>query len=253
MHRGRMADRVAQGRHWPRVTAHTADCIIVALTPRRCRYPSRMIPAQVYCRIVRFKGESGRCGTGFFVDGPRGLSLVTAAHNCSGDREEYIEFQQAWADVQPVAALLERCDAMSADLDLAVFDVPTNLRPDWYVGSVEANDDGLVWGQDCFILGYPYLMAGYANLPGTGMPMIKKAIISGLRKTEGVSYWFIDADANPGFSGGPLVFQLAGTNQYRFAGVVTGRMTAPISEDGPVAPAGFSVCIGIEYVKPSLL
>lgn len=141
---------------------------------------------------------------------------------------------------------------MSESLDLAVFDVPSNLRPDWYVGSVEASDNGLILGQDCFILGYPYLMAGAANFPGTGLPMIKKAVISGARKIDGASYWYVDADANPGFSGGPLVFRLADTDEYQFAGVVIQRMTGPLEQGGPMSPAGFSVCLGIQHVRQVL-
>lgn len=209
-----------------------------------------MIPAQVYCRVVRFKGESGLQGAGFFVDGPRGLALVTAAHNCSGDREEYVEFQQAAGDYSPVGALLERRGDIASPIDVAVYDVPENLRPQWYVGSVDPIDQGLIWGQDCFILGYPYLMAGKAFGGGSELPMIKKAIISGQVVRDQTDFWIVDTIANPGFSGGPLIFQVNGTRDYRLAGVVIQAMTGPISATDPShGPAGFSVCIGSRHIR----
>ena len=30
------------------------------------------------------------------------------------------------------------------------------MMPSWYIGSVRVTSDGLIYGQDCYILGYPY-------------------------------------------------------------------------------------------------
>lgn len=212
-----------------------------------------MIPSQVFCRIVRFTGESGRAGAGFFVDGPQGLCLVTAAHNTSRDREEYVEIQQAWGDLAPVGALLERLGDVDAPLDVAAYHVPDNLRPDWYVGSVPVSDDGLVWGQDCFILGYPFLQASDAFGMGSQLPLIKKAVISGRILRNDSEIWIIDTHANPGFSGGPLVYNANGTTEYRFAGIVIQAMTGPTVEGGDTSsPAGFTYCLASRHIESLL-
>lgn len=187
------------------------------------------------------------------MDGPDGLALVTAAHNTSGDREEYVEFQQAWGDAAPVGALLERVGDTETGHDVAVYGVPDDLRPTWYVGSLEVTDQGLVYGQDCFILGYPYLLAGDITPQGTQLPLIKKAVISGRLKRDWGDLWLVDTIANPGYSGSPLVFQVAGTREFRVAGVVIQAMTGPISEGGdPHAPAGFSLCLASRHVRDIL-
>lgn len=210
-----------------------------------------MIPAQVFCRVVRFTGESGRGGTGFLTDGPGdGLYLVTVAHNTSGDREECVEIQQAWGALAPQGALLERIGDVSSGLDLAVYSVPPNLRPTWYVGSVAVEASSLIYGQDCFILGYPFLQAGEAFGSGSQLPLIKKACISGRMVREDVTSWIVDTHANPGFSGAPLVYRVSGTQEYRIAGVVTQAMLGPTVEGGDMTtPAGFTYCLASEHIK----
>lgn len=221
-----------------------------------------MIPAQVFCRVVSVTTESGRRGTGFLTEHDGGMALITARHVCSGEPEELIDFQQAWGDAAPVRGYLDRIGLADAttDADVAAFDIPQMLRPDWFVGRVALSSDGLIWGQDCYILGYPFGLASPIGGGGQQLPIIKKGIIAGSSGTDGspggARGWYVDALANPGFSGGPLVYEVAGTDrQYAIAGVVSGSYSAPIEEPSDAnptplrAPSGLSYCTDVGHVR----
>ena len=179
--------------------------------------------------------EVGKRGTGFLFDHRGGLGLVTAAHVCSGAREEVIEFQQAYGDAGPVAGYLDRIGPIADHgADVAAFDVPESLRPSWFVGSVPLMSNGIIYGQDCYIVSYPFGLSSPIGSTGQEIPIIKRAVISGSSNDDGIRGWYVDAVANPGFSGGPLVFEIPGSpRQYGIAGVVRGALTAPLEEPHP--------------------
>jgi hypothetical protein len=219
--------------------------------------PLRLGDDYEFCRVIRFKTESNRRGTGFLFDHSEGLALITAAHLCNGDREELLEFQQAWADAAPVTAYLDRIGSLDSTGDVAAFEVPQNLWPQWFVGKVPLTSDGLVYGQDCYILGYPFDLSSAVGIQvkGHGLPIIKKGIISGSSADNDIWTWYIDVHANPGFSGGPLVIERSGSaRDFQIAGVTIGASFAPLDEPSNLNPspmpfpAGLSGCVDVKHV-----
>lgn len=213
-----------------------------------------MIPAQIFCRVVSFVSELEKPGTGFLVDHQDGLALVTAAHLSSGEPEELVTFQQAWGDAAPVTGYLDRI-GHDPVFDVAAYAVPHHLRPSWFVGEVRLDSDRLIYGQDCYLLGYPYGLATRIGLEGNRLPILRKGIIAGARNEEGQRGWYVDATALPGFSGGPLVYEVQGTNrEYAIAGVIRGTLVAPEAEptdENPEPrkiPAGISQCADSMHV-----
>ena len=90
-----------------------------------------------------------------------------------------------------------------------------------------------MFGQDVYFCGYPYGLREEANSQinrDFPFPFVRKGIISSLG--DG-SKLFIDAIGNKGFSGGPVLFQLPGSNDFRVAGVITNYLSVeePILKD----------------------
>ncbi len=64
--------------------------------------------------------------------------------------------------------------------------------------------------QDAFFLGYPFGMGTYIH-EVQAWAFVKKGIISSFGKLGGVRRIFLDGMNNPGFSGGPVVADIAGS------------------------------------------
>jgi hypothetical protein len=84
----------------------------------------------------------------------------------------------------------------------------------------ELSMNGVTYGQDVYFLGYPYDMKGNLLLHyGSDLPFVKKATISCLDK----NIIYLDGHNNPGFSGGPVVFNPHNKpNEVKIAGVISG-------------------------------
>lgn len=87
-----------------------------------------------------------------------------------------------------------------------------------------ASGVGLTYGQDVYFLGFPNVvniddtsssaMELNRNFP---MPIVKHAILSGFGNDN---HHLIDGYANPGFSGGPMIFKPSDSNDFHVAGVI---------------------------------
>ncbi|KYH45426.1 serine protease [Branchiibius sp. NY16-3462-2] len=210
-----------------------------------------MITAEIFCRVLRVQTEHGQQGTGFLFDHEDGLALITAAHLCSGEREELIGFKQTWADTVPKMGYLTRIGDLAAAGDVAAFEIPEYLWPDWLVGSVPLQSDGVAYGQDCYLLGMPTALLSPIGTDGNEVCIIRKGIIAGrdVGSRDSPATWYVDAFALPGFSGGPLVLRSVETNQYHIAGVVQGSATTLFPAGSQQAvPTGISYCTDTDHV-----
>ena len=121
-------------------------------------------------------------------------------------------------------------------------------------------------GQQVFFLGYPYgRVSGSEQITrGIPVPFVKAGILSAMI-TGDTPFFVLDAHGNPGFSGGPVVFNPSGQpDDLRVAGLVSSRprVGLPIVDDKgqpildstgkPIARVrentGFVVVIGIKNV-----
>jgi hypothetical protein len=81
---------------------------------------------------------------------------------------------------------------------------------------------------------------------------VKRGIVSGsIRGAEDEEIHVVDTIANPGFSGGPMVFIPPGSNALRIAGVVKGNITAPSVEPSADEPNPPSTTAGLSYITNS--
>jgi len=176
-----------------------------------------MITANVYNRVFFIKGED--YGTAFAIDHAGKQYLVTAKHLVGSERLQVFRFflDKIWVDVSA-----ELLGLAGGGADVAVFRVDRILCPRDL--PLEPSSNGICISQDVFFVGFPYKMwtdAGSA-LMGRPCPFVKKGILSSaFVGDDGVARLYVDALNNPGFSGGPIVFQPPGSKEFKVAGVVS--------------------------------
>jgi hypothetical protein len=203
--------------------------------------------SNVLDRVFLIKGT--RIGTSFLVDRNNKQYLLTAAHNISDICDKILIYlDDDWRDLG-----LEYVH-VSVARDVAVLRFPkAHIRH-----SVELSDAGIVFGQHVFFLGFPYAEAAHLAILGEGrlpVPFVKWGSISmmpGVRFSSGAhpenrDRLILQGVANSGFSGGPVVFNRAGTQ--RFCGmIIKSRQENMIagSFDGSIEK-GFEYSIATEF------
>jgi hypothetical protein len=201
---------------------------------------------------MRFTGETGKRGTAFLthVDGVE--VLVTAKHLCGDDRDELVTVQHPWTEGgTPMQLMVTRVGALDAVGDVAAF----WLDPGTFAGvagEVPLDSEGFFYTQDAFILGYPYNLSFQLGGGPQELPLVKRGIVSGsLKGVEDEEILVVDTIANPGFSGGPMVFFPPGSNAPKFGGVVKGNITAPSVEPTAGEPNPPHTTAGLSYITNS--
>jgi hypothetical protein len=187
-----------------------------------------LITGSVIHRVFRTR-IAGDEGTAFTVDVDGRQYLITAKHlanSIEGPQDVEIFANGDWMTV-PID-LVGHAD----DVDISVLAPAMELTPPNL--ALRAGSRGIVYGQDVYFLGFPYGFLGrYRFGPhGYPMPFVKRAIVSLL---DG-KVFFLDGFNNPGFSGGPVVFQRPGHAEWSVAAVLTGYryVDEPIfADDGP--------------------
>ncbi|WP_039918728.1 trypsin-like peptidase domain-containing protein [Cellvibrio mixtus] len=177
-----------------------------------------MVTAEVINRVLFVKVADYGSATVVDVDGRQ--YLVTAKHLLRGESEVSsikFYFNGKWENLNVKIVGVARGGA-----DIAVFATDTILCPSSLPLMVGNKD--MVLSQDVYFLGYPFKLStdGGAALQGRPCPFVKKGIWSSLFDDGTGDYkLYIDAINNEGFSGGPIVFKVSGTNKFSLAGIVS--------------------------------
>jgi Trypsin-like peptidase domain len=157
--------------------------------------------------------------TGFEIDVDGKSYLITAKHfakdiHSSAEIHIYTYGQWKPLNVKLVAHA-------PGEIDITVLALPVRLVDPNMVLLADAG--GLAYGQDVYFLGYPYGLFG--NVYGSPMPFVKKGIVSCMEHDQPgteMNRLFIDGHNNPGFSGGPVVFQTNRTGPFKIASIISG-------------------------------
>lgn len=107
---------------------------------------------------------------------------------------------------------------------------------------------------DVFFYGFPLDNMGTEAL-GIKFPLVKKAILSGALKYNGVNVLLLDGHNNLGFSGGPVVAYDTSRKKMCIIGVLSGYFPEPMdvrckgdrllfNEN-----SGIAVCYGRDYIE----
>ena len=222
--------------------------------PVRCEVGYRHLTVNVLFRVFHVRVIER--GAAFTLDVDGRQYIVTAKHLLGNA-----------APPNSISILYEEWEAVSVKLvgvgkgdeDVLVFAANRQLSPAF---PVDAGSGGMVLGQPIRFLGY---MGGVVTIPvpgssGRPSPLVMSGVSSGMR--GGARIW-IDGQVNPGFSGGPVIFQPASARsreecRWRIAGVVEGYVVAPVDvvdSGGAPLPAtaqgnsGLLAATSIESVK----
>lgn len=185
-----------------------------------------MITSNVYQRVfyLRHKESMGTC---FTVEVDSKQYLVTAKHIVKDFSETYLELfrDNMWKQISVL--LVGHCEG---EVDISVFAPCVQISSSH---PLMANANGMCFGQDMYFLGYPFGLqfdVGELN-GGCPLPFVKKCILSGRGAHKSLLY--LDGHNNPGFSGGPVVFEVPGRIspqksgeiiklEYQIAAVISG-------------------------------
>jgi S1-C subfamily serine protease len=164
---------------------------------------------------MRYGDQFGTC---FTIDVSERQYLVTARHVVEGIHPSdvvQIQHDQTWKDLNTTIAWISVTEA-----DIAILSPEVQISP---AHPLVATTASLALGQDVYFCGYPYglkMEVEHSMNRGFPLPLVKKGVVSSL-DFENRSL-IIDGINNPGFSGGPVVFSVAGSNEFRVAGVISG-------------------------------
>ena len=124
------------------------------------------------------------------------------------------------------------------DVDFAVLSTEQFPIPE---GTPEANQDKMVLGGNCYLVGFPYdvIQKGTAQSLDFPLPILRRGILAS-GTTEGRSFQLVDVSSLPGFSGGPVVFHPYDdtSKAMQIAGVIGQRLgyNVPVKVDNGVGP-----------------
>lgn len=158
-------------------------------------------------------------GTAFTIEHNERQYLVTAKHVLPDARGPNVVDLEGPETHEQLS--VEALPGVPDDVDVAVIPLAEPLTEQL---PVVPSSDGMILGQDCYFMGYPYGL-GLGAVDRPELAFVKKAIVSAsTRSRSGVMLWYLDGHNNPGFSGGPVVYYNAakGTQETRIAGVVSG-------------------------------
>ena len=175
---------------------------------------------------IRFGGSTG---TVFTIEKDSKQYLVTARHViegiASGDTVNIFHDRQ-WKEIE-----VDVVGVGEGELDVGVLATSMQLSP---LSPLEPNGDGMLWGQQVYFLGFPFGWdGGGENINrGFSMPFVKSGVLSAIIFDDTTKI-YLDAQANEGFSGGPVVFVPDGQpassrTEFKVAGVVVNYPTPKI-------------------------
>jgi len=178
-----------------------------------------MVPSEVLQRVYSIK-KGQFTGTIFTIDIDNKQYVVSARHlfeDVVNEVTVQVFHESQWKNLH--LRLVDHCpdridiSVLAADIKLT----PHDLR-------CEASSKELFLSQDVFFLGFPYDDYKDAGLINRNFPMpfVKKAIVSNMQFENGINTFFLDGHNNPGFSGGPVVFNLHRTNEWKVFAVISG-------------------------------
>lgn len=185
-------------------------------------------------------------GTAFVVENHEKQYIVTARHVVAvagddmGPSEILVQRKRQWMPVPvSVVALGE------GEKDIAVL---APASPVAVVGAQPVLTGRLAYGQQVRFLGFPFGWVGGGEelTNGYPLPFVNAGIVSAILAPDGPSdatTIYVDAHGNPGFSGGPLVYEpVESQESFGIAGVVTDRLVDPSTE----THVGFVRAVGIK-------
>jgi len=207
-----------------------------------------MITNNVIQRVFYIKNKSGT-GTAFIIDIDKKQYFITAKHvidNLNTGSIIELFYQNDW---QPFLIKLVGHHPVA---DVSVFVI------EHYIEAFEviADSNGIAYGQDLYFLGFPYGFKGNIGERNRHfpLPLVKKGILSCIFFDDRPAYMLIDGHNNPGFSGGPVVFKTANSQDFKIAGIISGfylerENGLPVINSNSGIIIAYDITVALELIK----
>ena len=173
-----------------------------------------------------------RTGTAFTVEMDGRQYIVTAQHVLGDNLPPTLEIQVSETEWRELPVTIVGVEPPPLDVAVLATDSMLGSRSDISVGTEKVE-----YGQEVRFLGYPF---GWHFVPvpdfrEAPLPIVKAGILSSMsRDQSGFFHLWIDATANKGFSGGPLVMPRPKEGGEDIAWHVVGLVTDIKLEEFPV-------------------
>ena len=163
--------------------------------------------------------------TGFIVEDNGELFMVTAKHifpktHLSGSKIRiYVKDDSIWNYMD--GTLFHHSNNKIDISIIRIYEGEKTIIKNKFNLTIES----LIYGDEGYILGFPFSMSTPILNREFPLPLIKRVINSGTIKDKGAQVIFLDGHNNPGFSGGPIVFKnhlKKGGHIWQIVGVVSG-------------------------------
>ena len=208
---------------------------------------ARTLPAELLRQTFKVRTAAGT-GTAFTIEVDDRQYIVTAQHVLGSTSPVMLEIQVSSTVWRPVPVTI--IDMAGPPVDVAV------LATDSMLGSRSSVPVGIgtvVYGQEVRFLGYPhdFEFVAVPEFRHAPLPLVKAGILSAIGDDgAGILHLLVDAAANRGFSGGPLVLPRRsedGSIDWHIAGVVTGgyERRVPVKNESGAVIGWTKVDIGI--------
>jgi Trypsin-like peptidase domain len=173
------------------------------------------VNANVLTRVFQIKA-GGKFGTAFTIEVHERLYLVTAKQVVEELPEmsaRVLVTRQATHKELIVNVLRPNEPAT----DVAVLTSAEYISPTL---PLEPTMDGIQIGQDVYFLGFAFGISYLVSSEGYPFPLVKQGTLSAADFGGPTKIIHVDGFNNPGFSGGPIIFNAQGSNDLKVAGVV---------------------------------
>lgn len=200
---------------------------------------SNMLPAEVTHQVFQI-AVGGSLASAFTIEHNGRQYLVSAAHVFPqpGDHEKLRIYQNNARRHLPVALV-----GIDRDADTVVLQPPVRIAPK---SPLTPSAHGVSYSQDVYFLGFPFGITPSGSPTDRPFPFVKKACLSAVNVFSDKTVFYLDGHNNPGFSGGPVVFQRR-DGRASVLSVVSGYRTdeRPVRAKGEELPITFRENTGI--------
>jgi hypothetical protein len=208
-------------------------------------------PHEILDAVVNILTDENRAATGLKVRVGSECFLVTALHAVPESDRASLRIQDMYDPGSTIEELNRHDDGLEGEI--AVYRLPKFTGRALDVARLDQT--GLYLGQEVLGLGFPggsrFPVGGGSSFLAT--PMLKKGIVS-VFDGPGQPFLFVDLIANPGFSGGPLIYSPLDGRETMVCGILLQTATSvdkrgerPLDRSELVT-AGFSTAAPISDV-----
>lgn len=200
-------------------------------------------------QLIEFEKSTG---TSFFIKNKDEEYLITAKHIFQ-NKIQHGEYANIYMEKGAIKEwfTVQVYFHSEPNVDIAVIKMKEKFC---YIQPYELSEK-VVLGQDCRFLGFPLQQKFHTSMKQGKVAFIKRALFSAFMIIDNYEVTLLDGSNNPGFSGGPVIFQEMESGKNFIYGVVSGyfqQFNKIETKSTPVMipeNSNIMVCFGANYIN----